>query len=72
MVEKIHFHDHLKLETVIETSQIFDVVAKETADGGADADVVRERPHDGEDSGLHLRIYGSCSFNVIGNMLRFS
>ena len=40
------------------TSQLFDVVEEEPADRGADADVVRERPDDGQDGRLHLWICG--------------
>ena len=56
------------ISTITETCQLFDVVEEESADGGADADVVRERTDDGEDSGLHLRI---CGFNFMGNFLYF-
>ena len=38
------------------TSQLFDVVEEEPADGGAHADVVRERPDDGQDRRLHFWI----------------
>ena len=44
------------ISTIVEASQFFDVVEEEAADGGADADVVRERPDDGQDRRLHFWI----------------
>ena len=50
------YNSFIKNSITVQTYQLFDVVEEEAADGGADADVVRERPHDGQDGGLHLRI----------------
>ena len=43
-------------EVALVEVQLFDVVEEEPADGRTDADVVRERPDDGQDRRLHLWI----------------